>query len=402
MVSYHAAWVVPIAAPPIRDAWVAVDRDRIVAVGRRSLGDLNAERDLGNVAIVPGVVNAHTHLELTYLQDEVPPSSEFITWIRGVVAARQQRADSNAAEILQGIERGIEEATFYGTSLVGDISNTLVTFAPLARSPLGAVVFYELIGFNAADPDRVVEQAAHRLDSFSATERVRTSLAAHAPYSVAPLLFRAIRRAIDRDPFAPCSVHLSESAEEVEFIKSGGGPWRAMLEQLGVWDHNWVPPGVSPVQYLDDSGFLHERVLAVHGVHMSPADLARLAARGATLVTCPRSNGHTGSGAPPLEEFYKSGVRVAVGTDSLASAPNLNVFAELATMRALAPSVPAAALLNSATREGARALGFDAQYGSIEPGKRARLLAIDLPSGIDDVEEYLVAGIERQQIRWIA
>ena len=123
--------------------------------------------------------------------------------------------------------------------------------------------------------------------------------------------------------------------------------------------------------------------------------------RGATLVTCPRSNGHTGAGAPPLEDFYRAGVRVAVGTDSLASAPDLNVFAELATMRALAPSVPAASLLESATREGARALGFEADYGTIEPGKRALLLAVGVPPGTGDVEEYLVTGIHPEQVRWI-
>jgi len=104
---------------------------------------------------------------------------------------------------------------------------------------------------------------------------------------------------------------------------------------------------------------------------------------------------------PPIEAFYQAGVRVAVGTDSLASAPDLNVFAELAAMRALAPSVAAAALLASATRDGAAALGFDADYGTIEAGKRARLLAIDVPQGIDDVEEYLVGGIEPRQIRWM-
>jgi cytosine/adenosine deaminase-related metal-dependent hydrolase len=142
-------------------------------------------------------------------------------------------------------------------------------------------------------------------------------------------------------------------------------------------------------------------VLAVHGVQMSSADLARLARHDVTLVTCPRSNGHTGAGAPPLEAFYASGVRVAVGTDSLASAPDLSVFAELATMRALAPSIPASALLDSATRQGARALGFDAEYGSLEPGKRARLLAVEAPYNTDDVEEYLVSGVEPDQVRWV-
>ena len=129
---------------------------------------------------------------------------------------------------------------------------------------------------------------------------------------------------------------------------------------------------------------------------MTDEDLGRLVARQVTLVTCPRSNGHTGAGAPPIGDFYKSGVHVAVGTDSLASAPDLNVFGELATLRALAPAVPASALLDSATREGARALGFDAEYGTIEPGKRARLLAVDIPPGTVDVEEYLVGGIQPQ------
>jgi cytosine/adenosine deaminase-related metal-dependent hydrolase len=233
------------------------------------------------------------------------------------------------------------------------------------------------------------------------TDRVRASLAAHAPYSVSPLVLRAIREAVNRDPFAPCSIHVSESAEEIEFIRTGGGPWRALLEELGSWDPAWVPPGGTPVQFLDESGFLDGRVLAVHGVQMTTADLDRLVARGATLVTCPRSNGHTGAGAPPIEDFYNYGVKVAVGTDSLASAPDLNVFAELATMRALAPTVSAGALLDSATRQGAHALGFDADYGTIEPGKSGRLLAVSIPPDTDDVEEYLVSGIAPHQIRWI-
>ena len=202
---------------------------------------------------------------------------------------------------------------------------------------------------------------------------------------------------------APCSVHLSESAEEVEFIRSGTGPWRTFLEEVRAWD-----PGMgsarraAPCSSSSDCGFLDSRVLAVHGVQMSPEDLTRLDRRGATLVTCPRSNGHTGAGAPPLEDFYASGVRIAIGTDSLASAPDLNVFAELATMRALAPSIPATSLLESATWQGARALGFDTEFGTIEPGKRARLIAVAIPPGTADVEEYLVSGIGPEQIRWLA
>ncbi len=166
-------------------------------------------------------------------------------------------------------------------------------------------------------------------------------------------------------------------------------------------DPAWDIPGVSPVRYLDDNGFLTGRVMAIHGVQATAADLERLAARGTTLVTCPRSNLHTGAGTPPIEAFYASGVSVAIGTDSLASTPDLNLFTELATLRRLAPALPAARLLDSATRQGARALAFDADYGTLDSGKVARLLAVDLPPRIDDVEEYLVSGIEPEQLSWI-
>ena len=350
---------------------------------------------------MPGLVNAHTHLELSYLQGQVPAGSTFVAWIRAVMAARRQYPDPKAPAILDAVDRGIAEALRSGTAIIGDISNTLVTFDHVARSPLAAVIFYELIGFRAPDPEAVVARAVQQIAALSPTDRVRVSLAAHAPYSVAPLVLRAIRRALDHDPFAACSVHLSESAEEIELIRTGRGPWRELLEELGVWDAAWAAPGVSPVQYLDENGFLGGRVMAVHGVQTDAADLARLVARGTTLVTCPRSNRYTGAGTPPIEAFYASGVRVAVGTDSLASTPDLNVFTELATLRRLAPAVPASMLLDSATRQGARALAFDDEYGTLDSGKFARLLAVDVPPGTDDVEEYLVSGVQPEQTRWI-
>ena len=394
--------MVPISRPPFRNGWVGVKARRVAALGRR--GEERAGDDevgLGNVAILPGLTNAHTHLELSFLRGRIPPADAFVEWIRGVVASRGRVGDPSAPEILAGIEEGIAEAIRCGTALVGDISNTLIPFERLKRSELAGVVFHELIRFNAPEPEAFVEQAMGRLEALGVAERVRASLAPHAPYSVAPLVFRAIRKALDRLPSLPTSVHLCESPEEMEFIASGTGAWREFLNEMGAWSPSWVPPGTSPVQYLDDYGFLDERVMAIHGVQMQLDDLARLATRGTTLVTCPRSNARTGAGSPPLEDFYASGVRVAVGTDSLASTPDLNVFAELAAMRALAPSVPASDLLDSATRQGARALGFDADYGTIDVGKTARLLAVDVPAAVADVEEYLVSGIQPEQLRWI-
>ena len=402
IVRYRAAWILPIDRPPIVNGWVAVEDGRIVDVGGQAIRRDANDVDLGDVAIMPGLVNAHTHLELSYLRGQVPPADGFVTWIRGVMSARRQRPDPRSREIVDAIDAGIRDAAAAGTAVVGDISNTLAVFGPLRASSLAAVVFYELIRFNAPDAALVATQAAADLRAAEPSGRVRASLAAHAPYSVAPSLLRAIRPALDAAmPDAPCSVHLSESTDEVEFVRTGRGAWRDLLEEIGSWDPSWTAPGVSPVRYLDDLGFLDARTVVVHGVQMTRDDLAIVAARGATLVTCPRSNRHTGAGDPPIEAFYASGVKVAVGTDSLASAPDLNVFGELAAMRALAPSVSAATLLDSATRQGARALGFGDEYGTIAPGRRARLIAVDLPSRVDDVEEYLVGGVTPDRVRWI-
>jgi aminodeoxyfutalosine deaminase len=404
VIRYHASWILPIAEPPVRDGWVAVEGGRVVAYGshgRHRPADGAQSIDLGHVAVMPGLVNAHTHLELSYLRGEIAPGDTFVTWVRALLAARRQHADPAAPEIVDAVDRAISECVAFGTAVVADVTNSLVTFDRLARSPLAAIVFYELIRFNAPEPEEFVEAASRRLEGLVPTERVRPALAAHAPYSVAPLVFRAIRRAADRHPFEPCSVHLAESAEEVEFVRSGTGPWRALLEDLGAWDPDWVPPGGTPVAFLDDNGFLKRRVLAVHAVQATSADLGRLADQRVTVVTCPRSNRYTGAGVPPVAAFYESGVDVAIGTDSLASCPDLNVFSELAALRAIAPDVPASSLLDSATRAGARALALDADYGTIEAGKRARLLAVSLPPRVADVEEYLVSGIDPGQLRWI-
>jgi cytosine/adenosine deaminase-related metal-dependent hydrolase len=129
--------------------------------------------------------------------------------------------------------------------------------------------------------------------------------------------------------------------------------------------------------------------------------LRTLAARQVTLVACPRSNVMTGAGTPPIEAFYASGARVAVGTDSLATVPDLNVFSELAALRRLAPNVPASMLLDSATRQGARALGFETDFGTLAPGRRASMLAVQVPAHVGDVEEYLVSGISPELLAWV-
>jgi cytosine/adenosine deaminase-related metal-dependent hydrolase len=403
MPSYRVAWLLPISQPPIRDAWLRTERGRIVAFGHSQPGDFTApdEIDLGNVAVLPGLVNAHTHLELSWMRGRIGAARSFPEWISAVMELRRS-ADPTSDEIARAIPAAVTEARAFGTAVVGDISNTLATSAALAVRGMAAVVFYELLGFQASDADRLIGSALEALRNAPVSGDVRHTLAPHAPYSVSPALFQRIRAALNQDPFARSSVHLGESEAESEFLRKGSGPYRDVLQEIGKWDPSWVPPRCGPVEYVDRMGFLDDRLLAVHGVCFDVADLSRVATRGATVVTCPRGNILTGAGAPPIGDFFASGVRVAVGTDSLASVPDLNVFAELAEMRRLAPEVPARRLLEAATINGARALGFEPEFGTIDSGKRDALVAVELDGFVPSVEEYLVSGVDRSQVRWVS
>ena len=418
MTSFSADWILPISDAPLDGGVVTLDDGRIVSVAP---GKSDADVALGRAVVLPGLVNAHTHLELSYLRGRIAPAARFLDWVRPMLAARQERSSIDDAAILRAAAQAIQEARATGTALVGDVTNTLATVSALADAGMPAHVFHELIGFGGVDVDEQVASARRAIDAVAggavaddavaydavaydaiAVDRdVRLSLAPHAPYSVSPALFAAIRRDLDAHAPTVSTVHLGESPEEVEFLKSGAGPWRTLLEDLGVWNDQWEAPQSSPVEYLAEMGLLTASMLAVHGVQFDGADLDRLRTLGVTLVSCPRSNRYVGVGSPPLEAFYAMDVEVAFGTDSLASVDDLNMFSELAEARRIAPKVPARTLLRSATLTGAGALGFGDQFGSIEPGKRAALIAVRVPEGVSDVEEYLVSGIQPSAIQWL-
>jgi len=401
----RARWIVPVTDRPILNGWIALDHGRIAAVGRPGAGlPLHGDAplvDLGAFAILPALVNAHTHLELSWMAGLVPPADSFIAWVSAMLGRRFGQMPS-ADVVREAIVRAIGEMRRSGTGFVGDISNSLATVAPLRESDLDGVVFHEVLGFRSDEADSVLEAAVRAQEREGTSGRFPVSLAPHAPYSVSPRLFQGVRHACARTPFLPSTVHVGESPEEVEFTRTGAGPWRPFLEQLGVWDDGWVAPGCRPVEYLDRMGVLGPRLLAVHGVQCDDRELAVLRDRGCTLVTCPRSNVHVGVGEPPVSRMYRSGVRIAVGTDSLASNSDLNLFSELAALRKLAPDVPADRLIASATLEGARALGFDDRAGAIEPGRSAALIAVALPAQCIDVEEELVQGVTPDRVRWVS
>ena len=392
---HRARWVLPIAQPPIRNGWVAVEEGRIVDMG-------STDEATPPIAILPGLVNAHTHLELSYLHNRIPPANGFGTWVREIMRLRATYPDPGHPDIIDAARRAIGDARATGTALFGDISNTLITVPLLREARRPARVFFELLGFTERDGNARVADARARLQALDEGDGdLRLSLAPHAPYSVSAELFRAIRADLDRQAEGISSVHLGETPEEIELLRHGTGEIRSVLEDLGRWPADWRAPGAAPVEYLAGLGVLDRRMLAVHGVQFDGADLAHLRARNTTIVSCPRSNVYVGVGSPPLDSFYDAGVPVAFGTDSLASVADLDMFAELREARRIAPRLPARALLESATLVGARALGFGTELGSIEPGKRADLLAVGVPDDVSDVEEYVVSGERPLDVRWL-
>jgi cytosine/adenosine deaminase-related metal-dependent hydrolase len=320
--------------------------------------------------------------------------------VKSLVAIRGRPDGSMSDEQVAAIDDGIAEVRRAGTVAVGDISNSLRSIEPMRRGGLDGVVFHELLGFK--ERDGALVEASRDLRAAAANAGARVSLAPHAPFSTSLELFKAIRAAVDENACPIMSVHLGEAAEEVEFLEKGSGAWRGILETIGAWRDDWQVPACDSVTYLDRHGIIDEKTLVVHGVQFTDRALSRLAEIGATLVTCPRSNQWVGVGYPPIERFYKSGVRLAVGTDSLASVGDLNVFSELTIMRRLAPEVPAAKILESATLVGANALGLGRDLGSLTPGKRAEMIAVRLPEGVVDVEEFLLSGVQPAQIEFVA
>jgi len=376
---------------------VLTSAGRVVACGRDSheVGrEPVATVDHGDAAILPGLVNAHTHLEVSWMHNQVPRSASMPAWATSLMALRRTAGSDPVAPIMAAV-RDIRAS---GTSLVGDVTNTLAAYDVLADSKLGGAIFRELLGFNIDNPQQAIAAAHVELDALLPIARLRPSIVPHAPYSVSPALFRAIARAAGDKPV---SVHVGESEDEIQFLLAGTGAWRDLLEQLGLWNGAWQPPNCGPAEYLDRLGLVGPRLLAVHCTQLDDHDIARLARGGSTIVACPRSNRWTGAGIPPIERFYESGARIAIGTDSLASVDDLNMFTELMEIRRLAPSVPASRLLASATVDGAAALGFAEEFGTIEPGKRAELIAVRVPAGIDDVEEYLLSGVQPDAITWL-
>jgi cytosine/adenosine deaminase-related metal-dependent hydrolase len=382
--SLTARWVVPVSGPPLPGGVVTVAGDRILAVGPH--GSRPADLDLGDVVVLPGLVNVHTHLDLSGLKGLAPPSSDFPDWLRQVVEHRLRRSPE---QIRADVQAGLAECLRTGTTLVGDIAAGGATWDDLAAAPLRAVVFRELLGLPRDRAHRAWADALDWLRTHPATPTCRPGLSPHAPYSVRASLFRATAR-LARERHLPVAIHVAESPDEVALLGARSGRFVEFLTRLGVW----APEGlIGAFQELLDAFREVPNVGFVHANYLSVAASLK-SARSAFRVLCPRTRAAFGFVGGPITELGQPGVRVALGTDSLASNPDLDLLAEARFLRRQCPDVPGDVILRMATLHGAEVLGWAGETGSLEPGKSADLIVVPVSGAGGDPHE-LILGTEQ-------
>lgn len=365
----RARWIFPVSDPPIEDGVIAIENGTITRVG--SGPDPDAV-DLGDVAIIPGLVNCHTHLEFSALSRPLSPASPFAEWIRSVIEYRRNASENVAASLRQGLE----EIRATGTTLVGEIATSPASQAALDEYDVDATLFLEVLGLEGDALARQTAAVARHCRTCDGT-RVQPGISPHAPYSVHPEL---LRWAIDtaRDLSLPVAMHLAETREELELLSHGTGPLVELLRLLGVWREGVIPAGATIGDYLAQLAEA-PRVLVIHGNYLTDAQIDFIGAQPHfSVIYCPRTHAYFGHEPHPWRRLLERGVNVALGTDSRASNPDLNLWDEVLFLRRQFPEFPAEKLLQMATIHGAAALGRGETAGSLQPGRPACLEVVAL------------------------
>jgi cytosine/adenosine deaminase-related metal-dependent hydrolase len=387
---YSAQWLLPVASPAIGAGALAVEGARIVGVGTRDelagrFPDA-AREDFGEAAIVPGLVNCHSHLELTAMRGYLEDVEDFfLAWLRKLTVARNERM--TAGDLRASAAWGAVEALRAGVTCVGDASDSGATTAQALREAgLRGVVFQEAFG---PDPSAAGEQAAKLREKVSRlrgaeTELVGIGVSPHAPYTVSAPLFESLTGYALAEGL-PMMIHAAESQAEQLFMLEGEGPFAEMLRRRGV---GWRAPKVSTIQYLKNLGVLAARPLLAHCVRADDADLVAISEAGASAAHCPKSNAKLGHGRAPFAAMLGAGLSVGLGSDSVAANNNCDLLEE-ARFAALASRaagdklsdgqmVSAEDVLRAATLGGAHALGLGRRVGALAAGLEADFAVVGL------------------------
>jgi len=378
---FQATWVLPCVpgSLPIQNGAIVLDSEqRVLALGPAD--DLRArfpaaDWSVEHAILLPGLVNAHTHLELSALRGHTKSGGGFGPWVTSMMAARGRLQPEQDVE---AIDAAVSELLRFGTVAVGEVTNTLSSVDALSSAPMLGRIFHEIFGMRreTADVMRGMARQA-RAERLSWPSHLSYAPAPHTLYSLHP----DSAQAIVADARALCertSLHLSEHAAERAFLLDGTGPFSEFLRVRGADPADWQPPGVSPVAYAEQLGLLAPDVVAVHLCATTSDELRIVKRSGSPVVLCPRSNLFIELKLPPLYDILEAGLSPGLGSDSLASNTTLDVLAEAATLRDRFPSVAPLRLIEMATFHGAEALGLGHRVGSLRQGLSPGLLAVDL------------------------
>ncbi|MEX1299592.1 MAG: amidohydrolase family protein [Desulfotignum sp.] len=367
---FKAGWVIRDPRTILKNAGIAVADGTITEI----LDTVPAHRtvtDCGPGILMPPLVNAHLHLELSALANRLPLGKGFEPWVAALIRERDAmgipaltRAARDAVHALPG----------QGTGLVGEISTLGITRSVLSDHGMAGVWFREYLGTALPDP------ALFRKSLLS------VSVAGHAPHTTSPdlLVFLKARARKNRLPF---SIHVAESTAEMRFVAGDNIQWHDFLVQRGIDSAAWPVGNKTPVTYLNDLGVLGPDTLAVHLLQITDRDLDILADTQTRICLCPRSNRNLHGRIPDITTLVKRHFTPALGTDSLASCGSLSLFDEMAFIRKHCPDVPPADVLAMATKNGAMALGMADRYGTLDPGNRSEFIYLN--SGASSRDQVL-------------
>jgi len=389
----RARVVLPITRPPIEDGAVLISGNRITRVGPwKDFSGSDSVIDLGDVILMPGLINAHCHLDYTDMTGLMPPQKSFTDWIRLMMATK---SGWNYSEFAQSWLRGAQMLARTGTTTVVDFE-TVPELLPdvWSATPLRVISLLEMTGVKSRrDPRAILQDNVNHILTLPGG-RCRPGLAPHAPYSTMPELLR-LTADMARRRHWPLSIHVSESVEEFEMFTKGRG---AMFDWLRRNERDMGDCGErSPLKHLDRSGVLSENCLAVHVNYLAKGDAKLLAARKTSVAHCPRSHAYFKHENFPLGALTKASVNVCLGTDSLATVykkprqtVELNMFDELQAFAAKHSRVAPERILQMATINGARALGMAGQAGEISEKALADLIVIPFNGKVEDAYEAAV------------
>lgn len=361
----------------IEDGIVSINDGKIIFAGRLKDYEGNEEVetvDLGNSAIIPGLINAHTHLDLTSLHGRINYNASFTDWVKQVIDAKSKwKEDDYRSSIRAGIAKSIES----GTTTVADITRNDYTLDELINSKLRKSIFYELIDFNPSTAENTIDNFKDRISSIKNTPLLNIGISPHAPYTVSKELYKRCSK-ISEELDINVATHLSETREEIEFLTKGTGRLADLLKSRNMLN-GWKHPGVRPITYLSNMRILNNKCLLIHCNYVSESEISDIEKSKSSVVFCPRSHRFFGHKHHPFSQYIERNINVALGTDSLASNDSLSVLDEMKFIYKDHKDIGPQHILYMGTTAGAIALGLEDNIGRIEAGFDADITVIKLP-----------------------